>query len=150
VADGRVPVRSHSLVNVSGRLQDFSKGHDRGIQLQHVLLNDKVFPPDFQDVGLESRSGRPIVEETGASTVDFERRSKEEPPREQGIEQGLVEFVSRLIDDHWGRVGEGRRVVAGRRGVVGRHFGWNAVEDCADVLFGVAMLVSADRSESRL
>lgn len=95
-----------SLVDMSGCLQHISQGHDCGIQFKHVLFNDKVLPPNFQDVGLKSRTRRSVVEETSTSAVDLEGRSEKESPGEQRIEQGLVEFMSGLVDDHRRRLRE--------------------------------------------
>jgi hypothetical protein len=87
------------LVNVTRSLEHIAQSHDSSVQFQHVLFDNKVLPPDFENVRLKSRSGRSIIEEPSATTVNLKRRSEKEPPGKQGIEQGLVEFVSRLVDD---------------------------------------------------
>jgi hypothetical protein len=53
------------LVNVSRGLKDIMKGHDSGVKLGHILLNDKVLPPHVQNVRLQSRSRWTIVVKTG-------------------------------------------------------------------------------------
>ena len=52
------------------------------------------------------------------TSIDFKSRSKEEPPAQQTIEQGLIEFVVRPVDDGRFRGSEG----VGLSGRGGRHF----------------------------
>lgn len=53
-----------SLVHVARRLQDLGQGHNRGVQLQHVLLDDVVLSPRIQNVGLQGGTWWSVVVQT--------------------------------------------------------------------------------------
>lgn len=44
------------LVDVPGGFEDVVQGHDGRVDLEHLVLDDEVAPPQVEDVGLESRA----------------------------------------------------------------------------------------------
>lgn len=64
----RVGILDHPVSeagDVSRSLEDGGWRHDGGVELEHVIMNDKMAAPFCDDVGLEGRSRWAIVVETG-------------------------------------------------------------------------------------
>ncbi|KUI60383.1 hypothetical protein VP1G_11257 [Cytospora mali] len=73
------------LVDVTAGLEDLVGRQDAAVDLEHILLEDEVFPPRLDDVCLETAARRTVVEETGDTTVDLEGGGVEHAPAEHGL-----------------------------------------------------------------
>jgi len=70
------PIRE--LGDVSGGDEDVGKGHDGGVEFEHVLLDDKVLPPLGENVGLKRRSRRSVVVQSSDTwKIEEEERSSQ-------------------------------------------------------------------------
>ena len=118
----RLDVLAHpvgELCDVARGDEDVGEGHDGGVELEHVLLDDEVLPPLLDDVRLQRRTRRAIVIQTsdayvksgcpistmlirpmwhGRTSIDFERGGVEEPGAKQRLEAGLIEGMGRFVD----------------------------------------------------
>lgn len=77
--------------NVTGRLEDRGERHDGRVELEHVLLDDKVPAPGVENVGLEGGPGRSIVVEAGDTAIDVERGREKEALEHELVKVRLVE-----------------------------------------------------------
>lgn len=82
------------LVDVATGLENLVGGQDGAVDLEHVLLEDKVLAPLVNDVGLESTSWGAIVVETANTSVDLEGGGVEDTAPQHSIEDGLVEGLA--------------------------------------------------------
>lgn len=61
------PVRE--AIDVTGSLEDLGRGHDRAVNLEHILLEHKVLAPDVEHVGLEGAAWGAVVVKTSNTCV---------------------------------------------------------------------------------
>ncbi|KAI6766565.1 hypothetical protein HG531_011787 [Fusarium graminearum] len=82
------------LVDVTTGLENLVRSQDRTVNLEHILLEDEVFPPLVNDGRLERTTGRTIVEQTTNTAVDLEGGGIEHASSEDGFENSLVKGLA--------------------------------------------------------
>jgi hypothetical protein len=89
----RLDVLAHpvgELCDVPRGDEDVGEGHDGRIELEHVLLDDKVLSPGGEHVGLERRSGGSVIVQSG-NTCEQQRDVKGKLRRRPEVGKGIGE-----------------------------------------------------------
>ncbi|KAI6772113.1 hypothetical protein HG530_003071 [Fusarium avenaceum] len=75
-------------------LENLMWSQDSAVNLEHVLLKDKVLTPFVDDCCLKSTTRRTIVEQTTNTAVDLERGGIKHATSEDRFEDGLVKGLA--------------------------------------------------------